>query len=83
MNSSYPEITHFLVWNDLIIKEMCLFSHGKLRTTDFIFWMLLRDDKAAWVFFLTESELPIVLVMFAVRFHQNKHNNFAVLRRRS
>lgn len=47
MNSSYPEITHFLVWNDLIIKKMCLFSHGKLRTTDFIFWMPLRDDKAA------------------------------------
>lgn len=47
MNSSYQEITHFLVWNDLIIKEMCLFSHSKLRTTDFIFWMLLRDDKAA------------------------------------
>ena len=45
MNSSYQEITHFLVWNDLIIKEM--FSHSKLRTTDFIFWMLLRDDKAA------------------------------------
>ena len=51
MNSSYSEITHFLVWNDLIIKEMCLFSHSKLRTTDFIFWMLLRDDKAAGIFF--------------------------------